>query len=328
MKPSSLPALFLPLLFGSTALAATPPAVEEPGLEQQAAIGEPVQVANVVVYPLLTETPDDETEYLTLDEALKENLLIIREQGHGGTVSQLHVTNRADLPIYALAGELLLGGKQDRIIGQNVIIPARAKSFAVQVYCVEHGRWSRKTDRFASGTALAHKKLRLKATKGQSQVWQEVAKTNKKRGTTNRSDTYRAAVGRKGLKKKVRKAVAALQSHLKGKPNVAGVAVEINGKPHVIEWFSSPKLFRKLEKKLLSSYVFEAFDVADGRKYRPRGKSKVRSVMRKSREAKRKAKRKAGGADVDEYDDGRYNRQVVRSRKKKKKAVHRSIMVW
>ncbi len=57
----------------------------------------------------------------------------------------------------------------------------------------------------------------------------------------------------------------------------------------------------------------------------------MRSVIAGSRKAKRKAKRKAGAADVDEFDDGRYNRQVVRSRrkgKKKKKVLHKSIMLY
>ena len=66
--------------------------------------------------------------------------------------------------MFLLAGEVILGGKQDRIIGQNTIIAANTTQ-SVPVFCVEHGRWTEQESGtvFHSAHALAHGRLRGKA---------------------------------------------------------------------------------------------------------------------------------------------------------------------
>jgi hypothetical protein len=70
------------------------------------------------------------TDALTLDEAMRAGLVTVREMP-GGVVNTLLVSNRGDRPVYAMAGELLIGGKQDRIIGQSLVLPPRASDVAV-----------------------------------------------------------------------------------------------------------------------------------------------------------------------------------------------------
>jgi hypothetical protein len=41
-----------------------------------------------------------------------------------------------------IAGEMILGGKQDRIVGHDCIIEAGNTPVPLDVFCVEHGRWS------------------------------------------------------------------------------------------------------------------------------------------------------------------------------------------
>ncbi len=41
-----------------------------------------------------------------------------------------------------LAGEILLGGKQNRVMTEDILLPPLSAPVDLQVYCVEQGRWS------------------------------------------------------------------------------------------------------------------------------------------------------------------------------------------
>ncbi|HMJ80158.1 MAG TPA: DUF6569 family protein, partial [Candidatus Dormibacteraeota bacterium] len=81
-------------------------------------VGDPVSAENLTVYPLRLARAAAPADALPLDEAMRAGIVTAREVP-GGTVNALHVSNRGERPVYAMAGDLLLGGKQDRIIGQS-----------------------------------------------------------------------------------------------------------------------------------------------------------------------------------------------------------------
>ena len=60
----------------------------------------------------------------------------------GAQVNQLVLMNRGKRPLLLLAGEVVSGGKQDRIIGKDRIVPIGAAPLPLDVFCVEHGRWT------------------------------------------------------------------------------------------------------------------------------------------------------------------------------------------
>lgn len=62
----------------------------------------------------------------------------------GNEVNRLLVINRSDKPLYLMPGEILLGGDQDRTIGQELVIAPSQGPVPVEVFCVEHGRWGRR----------------------------------------------------------------------------------------------------------------------------------------------------------------------------------------
>ena len=59
----------------------------------------------------------------------------------GPSVNELLVHNRSDKPLYLMPGEILLGGQQDRTIGEEIVIQPGPEPVKVAVFCVEHGRW-------------------------------------------------------------------------------------------------------------------------------------------------------------------------------------------
>jgi hypothetical protein len=254
------------LVAGCARAGADPQPKLEGNLDKNARLLAPIQVESLTLLPIATiDPPKAGTDLLVLDEAMPKKLVAIKEV-EGGSVNNLQLTNKADKPLFLLAGEVILGGKQDRIIGSNTIIPAKT-SQTVPVFCVEHGRWNGTTTEFQTANALAHGRLRGHASfDTQQDVWNEVATKNAARKTTSSTDTYRAVAQQEASgslggdwKKKVDAALAKLPAE--DRANLVGFAVAVDGKVATIDRFSSPALFKKLQDKLVKSYITEAVDV-------------------------------------------------------------------
>jgi hypothetical protein len=184
-------------------------------------------------------------------------------------VNSLTLENRSDLPLFVMAGEIVLGGKQDRIIGKDQIIPPRTTQ-AVTVYCVEQGRWAEEGGRqrgFRTANTLVHTRLRVSASsENQSEVWAEVADKNGRRRTQNASDTYRAVAQDRASAQLVQPYVGAIDQALAALPpgsQPLGFVVVMNGQLVGVDQFGSPRLFGKLRGKLARSYALQAVDLPE-----------------------------------------------------------------
>lgn len=233
-------------------------------LDDKTALLAPVTHDNLTIFPVITTAAKiPTTDYLVLDEGMKSKLVQIVEKGDGGTVNELTIRNRSERPLFLMAGEVVIGGKQDRIIGKNTIVAAKA-SESIPVFCVEHGRWSGRKAEFQSAGALAHTALRKKANfADQGEVWNEVSAKNAKRKLENDTDTYRGVTQSASVVRSIdgyQKAFARKLGKSAGNDRQIGFVVALGGKVVAIETFGSPKLFRKFEKKLLRSYYVEAID--------------------------------------------------------------------
>ena len=222
---------------------------------------------------------------------MKGKQVQIVEMGDGGSVNELKIRNRSGRPLFLMAGEVVIGGKQDRIIGKNTIVAPRTTE-SIPVFCVEHGRWNGRKAEFKSAEVLAHTELRKKANfEGQGEVWGEVATKNAKRKLENGTDTYRGVAQSASVVKSIDGYQKAFAKKL-GKENERqiGFVVALGGKVVAIETFGSPKLFRKFEKKLLRSYYVEAIDAeksADGRPAAAPRPAEVADFAKKAQKAKR-----------------------------------------
>src|SRR5881227_3425648 len=104
----------------------------------------------------------------------------------GASVNQLVLINRSKRPLLLLAGELVSGGKQDRVIGKDRIVPAGAPPLPLEVFCVEHGRWTG-SSQFAAAKTIVHPSVRESAAVDQAQtkVWDSLRNgTNSKAAAT------------------------------------------------------------------------------------------------------------------------------------------------
>ena len=153
---------------------------------------EPVTYENLSIFPVVDENSTDASWFLTLDDGLASGEVQVREQGtegmvrnrdggvrpaysNGASVNQLVLINRSKRPLLLLAGELVSGGKQDRIIGKDRLVPAGSEPLPLDVFCVEHGRWSSGAN-FTDAKTIVHPSVREQAAVQQDQirVWSAV----------------------------------------------------------------------------------------------------------------------------------------------------------
>src|SRR5215510_28376 len=121
---------------------------------------------------------------LTLQEAMKRKLVVVRETGD---VNRLTIQNRSSQDVFVQAGDIVKGGQQDRVLALDLIVPPKSGRIPIDAFCVEQGRWSRRgneavTAFSASDNALASKDLKIAANarKSQSEVWANVSKAQEK----------------------------------------------------------------------------------------------------------------------------------------------------
>jgi hypothetical protein len=121
---------------------------------------------------------------LTLQEAMKRKLVVVRETGD---VNRLTIQNRSNQDVYVQAGDIVKGGQQDRALALDLIVPPKSGRIPIDAFCVEQGRWSQRGNEgvaafSASNNALASKDLKIaaKAKASQGEVWANVSKAQEK----------------------------------------------------------------------------------------------------------------------------------------------------
>ncbi len=264
---------------------------------------DPVTYENISVFPVVSSLSQDTGAFLTLEEGLSTGDVAVREQGSegmvrgrdgrpvyfpssgsGASVNQLVLINRSKRPLLLLAGELVSGGKQDRIIGKDRIVPAGAPPLPLDVFCVEHGRWTG-TSQFAAAKTIVHPSVRESAAVDQAQtkVWDSVRNgTNSKAPSAaprarisadnlqmaiagnGRTEAYEKIYESRAVGVSIDEFVIEVQrrfsqatSDLKNE-RVVGVVVAYGGDVAWSDIFASGDLFDHYWHKLLRSYAVEA----------------------------------------------------------------------
>ncbi|MFO0724266.1 MAG: DUF6569 family protein [Myxococcota bacterium] len=231
---------------------------------------------NLSVFLLRSKSaPTLKKKYLTLAQALKEKKVKVHETGD---VNTLAVENDSSEDVYLQAGDIVKGGRQDRTLGTDLILPRKSGKVPIAAFCVESGRWSQRrgenAQRFESSTAaLATKSLKVAArkSKNQGEVWKEVEVTQAKL-SKNVAAPVQSAVSASSLElslenekvkhtaEEYKKALVDVPAKV---PDAIGFAFAINGQMNSAEVYGSPELFRSMWPKLLESSAIEALAERD-----------------------------------------------------------------
>jgi hypothetical protein len=220
---------------------------------------EPRVYESLAIYPLVADEVKDQTKYKHLDSAVSEKSVQITEWG-SGTVPNLKVSNKGKGKVFIMTGEIMTGAKQDRMAAHDVLLRPGSKAVKLPVYCVEHGRWVKNSDRFAAGKTAGTKKLRKSAVAKASQgkIWADVAEKSAKSGVHSSTGTMQAVYNSTDLKKKIaayEKAFANLPSDTE---NMVGFVVAVRGQIDGADLFANPPLLKGLWKKLVKAAATDA----------------------------------------------------------------------
>jgi hypothetical protein len=166
-----------------------------------------------------------------------------------------------------LAGEVVSGGKQNRIIGADLVVPPKSDPVPLSVFCVEHGRWTPGGSAFGSGQAIAAPQIRVEAqvNKSQEGVWGSVGGAVAGLRAPSPTQSYMDVLNSPEVKRDLDKVATSIETDyerelrdkLRG-GGAVGVVVAINGELVWSDVFPSAELFGKYWPKLLRSYIMEA----------------------------------------------------------------------
>ena len=200
-------------------------------------------------------------DFVSLEEALKKDWLDISEVSSSGRVNTLLVKNKSKYTIYGIAGETLMGGKQDRILGDDVIIkPFEEKT--VTTFCVEHGRWSQKEsgNKFKGYYNITSNNIRKAAVvdKNQSKVWENVEEVIIRQKSENNTQAYTALKDNKAYNTTKSQYLNHFEDVWKDDKNVIGVVAVSGNKVIGCDIFATHQLFNNAYNNLLHAYISEA----------------------------------------------------------------------
>lgn len=293
---SSAAVLLFPLACSITALHAG-----EPRPQQDYQVLAPIRHGNLTIFPVVAAQSHDTSTFLTLDEGLRSGDVVVTEAGslgplvrprhahsvwdeqrhNGAEVNRLVLVNNSKRPLLLLAGEIVTGGKQDRIIGTDRLVPAESDPVDLSVFCVEPGRWVETSGKFSAPASksvvggLVQPSVRAKAMadKNQQQVWDEVhneqvsvaaAMPGPVRTQVETMSSYARVMENAEVEKQVDQVVAPMQQEYQSvigqlhDKHAVGVVVAVNGEIIWADVFASTQLLEKYWPKLVRSYAAES----------------------------------------------------------------------
>ena len=247
---------------------------------------------------------------LTLEEALAAKTVRVDETAN---VMELAIENHGDEEVFVWSGDIVKGGKQDRALTVSLVLPPHSPRLAIEAFCVERDRWSKRgnedVQQFASAAAAVpsrETKLAI-ASRGavqgntvtpaaaasdgfarQGQVWQEVARVQSKLShgvgesvaSPQSQTSLQLALENDKLKQAQKGYIAALEPAGQQDQNIIGYAFAVNGILNSAEIYTSNALFRKMWPKMLTANATEAIAHKGDRSATPPSVVEVATFMK------------------------------------------------
>jgi hypothetical protein len=285
----------------------------------------PIESGSLLLFPVVQSGKMPGSPFLTLDEGIKSGQVEVTEAGRlrglvrprsaqgriddgvarsipnsqppqyrGDQVNTLVLVNNSDKPLLLLAGEIVTGGKQDRVIAKDRIVPAGNDPIDLGVFCIEPGRWTEDTATFLGSAKAPAQSIMVQPTvrakamveKDQQEVWnsvhgsiaaalaaptpappgiavagqQSVIRDLNSLGTTS----YARAMQSTAVSEKVDDAAAPVMKSREQvleklrEEHAVGVVVAVRGEIVWADVFSSTDLLARYWTKLVRSYAAES----------------------------------------------------------------------
>ncbi len=246
-------------------------------------ISGPFTSGNLSVYLIHGKDTSKCQNFLTLQEALDKKQVVVKETGN---VNELAIQNTGTMAVFIQSGDIVKGGRQDRTMQYDMIVPPKSGLLPIKSFCVEHDRWSQRGSEDASkfkgsNYQLAGKSLKMAAkySGNQQEVWDMVQKVNStnltkahvspaQNAASSSPSSLQLTLENGKVKEASKKYVHDLQNIVEKKNDVVGYAFAINGKVNSVDLYGSSALFKKMWPKLINSSATEALTESEsGKKY-------------------------------------------------------------
>ena len=285
---------------------------------------DPIASGNLLLFPVVRTDGKSaaETPFITLDEGLKSGEVEVTEAGRarglvrprggvdvpsgavrdgadpqagsspyrGDEVNTLVLVNHSKRPLLLLAGEIVTGGKQDRIVAKDRIVPADADPIDLSVFCIEPGRWTESSPVFGASAKSSSQSIMVQPTvreramveQDQQQVWDSVHGSIAQMESAARSSaspdaggmrypaappattSYAKVMASPAVSERVDEAAAPVMSAREQvlaklrDEHAVGVVVAVRGELVWADLFASTDLLSRYWTKLVRSYAAES----------------------------------------------------------------------
>ena len=295
---------------------------------------------NLTIFLLQGKDQNSKANVMTLQEAMERKLFRVYETSE---VNELEVENLSkQFDVFIQSGDIVKGGKQDRVLAVSIIIPALSGRIKIEAFCVESGRWEKRGNENAgqfgsSDDRIVTKELKIAAnsTRSQQEVWKEVANAQGRLsknvgGTVNSADSNSSLQ----LSLENKKVVATVDEYIKnlssipsGKSDVIGYAMAINGKINSADVYVSNALFKKVWMKMLKASATEAVAESKGvRLAEPVKAAAVRDMIDDSEKAASRSQSLGSGGTRLVTREDKDNVMTEARDEKSKAVVHKSYV--
>lgn len=200
---------------------------------------------------------------ISLSQALKLGYVKITERGTAATenVHYLRINNRTDTAVFIASGEIITGGRQDRMVTHDTIMVPNGRDQYFDVMCVEEGRWSNKEKAFGYyGYANPDLRKVVDGSKNQVLVWKEIFGQLEGNGIKSPTLAYAA---RKQDKKYMLQEVEYFRyfyDKIIKDSSITGIVCVSGDKVIGTDIFAGNNLFREELEPLLRGYIEQAIE--------------------------------------------------------------------
>lgn len=209
---------------------------------------------NIAVIPI--KTPQNySVDLLTLKKGYKLGLVKVAECSES-VVNTLIVKNKSTTPLILIDGEEIIGGDQNRIVNESIVIDAH-DGMKIPVNCTEKGRWGFKKD-FEPSNHIANYRTRLAKASAiknnqdvQHNVWASIDELENAR--ENYSQTQAMAESYENANYDLAKII----SDFKIIDGQTGIMIFVDGAIKGFEMFLNSEIYADYHEKILKSYLID-----------------------------------------------------------------------
>jgi hypothetical protein len=230
----------------------------------------PYQFEELSVFLIHGPDSPSRRHYTPLDQAMKQSLVVIHETGDVNELAIENISPTED--IFVQAGDMVKGGRQDRVLSTDLILPAKSGKVPIAAFCVEQSRWQARGnesgDQFTLTEMCANYSLRQAVVDVATQagVWNEV-KTSQDKLTTALPKDVRSedsptslplALENEAVQESTAPYIRNLSPVVDRSSDVIGFAFAIDDELKTADVYQTSAMFKQYWPRLLKAAAVEA----------------------------------------------------------------------